>query len=45
MGKTIIDISAEVLILIKMTYLNAFQLGPKPFKRVIAFRVSPLKKE
>ena len=24
-----------------MTYLNAFQLDPKPFKRVIAFRVSP----
>ena len=23
----------------------AFQLDPKPFKRVIAFRVSPLKKE
>ena len=27
-----------------MTYLNAFQLDPKPFKRVIAFRVSLLRK-
>ena len=42
-GKTLIDISAKILIFLSCCLFYcpiAFQLDPKPFKRVVAFQVS-----